>query len=272
MEGAGNDYVLVDEFEHPVEDPSRLSQRVSDRHRGVGSDGLLLVGPSSRAAATMRIFNADGSEGRMCGNGLRCVVRYLIDAGRVSGPEVSIDTVSGTRRAFLADGLVEVDMGLPRFAPADVPALLDAEPGGPARHPLPSDLVADPPSAFAVSIGNPHLVVRVPSVETVDLALHGAALADSERMPEGANVHFVTPTRDDLWRARPWERGSGATRACGSGAVAVAAVVRALGWSDADVLTVAMPGGELRVRWDGGGSAWLSGPARLVYRGELLEP
>ena len=268
VEGAGNDYVLVDAFEQEVHDPAALSRRVADRHHGIGSDGLLVVGPAAgEAAALMRIFNADGSEGRMCGNGLRCVVRYLIEAGRAAGPEVVVDTASGPLAGRLLPGeRAEIVMGVPDFRPESLPVDL---PGGgrePACHPLPDGLEGD--GAWAVSTGNPHLVVGVPDADALDLAAVGRALETSPRLAEGANVHLVTVEAADRLRVRPWERGSGATRACGTGAVASAAVAWARGWVTADELVVAMPGGELGVRREPSGTTWLSGPARLVFRGE----
>jgi diaminopimelate epimerase len=274
VEGAGNDYVLVDAFDQPVEDPSAVSLQISDRHRGVGSDGLLLLEPTpGPAAARMRIFNADGSEGRMCGNGLRCVVRYLLEAGLAEGPLVEVETASGLRQGRrLERARVEVQMGAPDFDPASLP--LDDIPwqaGTPARHPLPEGLSdAGVDGAYAVSVGNPHLVLQVPDVETFDLERHARALQGSPRLREGANIHAVSIGPGGVLRARPYERGSGATRACGTGAVAVAAVASALGWVTAadDSYEVEMPGGRLGVRLPAGEPAWLAGPAQLVFRGE----
>lgn len=267
VEGAGNDYVLV---EGPVHDPAALAGRVSDRHLGIGSDGLLLIGPpEGEHHASMRIFNADGSEGRMCGNGLRCVVRWLVERRGVAAEELSVQTASGPRRGRLeADGTVSVTMGEPSFLPELIPADLPRDGQLPPALPTPAGLAADPPLAFAVGTGNPHLVVRVPDVEAVDLEAVGVALGSDPRLPEGANVHVVQREGAARLRARPFERGSGATQACGTGAVAVAAVARALGWTDASDVTVAMPGDTLGVRWTGEGEAWLSGPAHLVFDGE----
>ncbi len=277
VEGAGNDYVLVDVFDVDAggepQDPSALARAVSDRHRGVGSDGLILVGPpmgDDGAVASMRIFNADGSEGRMCGNGLRCVMLYLKRAGRALGDELTVETAAGLRRGrLLAEG-VELDMGQPDFAPAALPLDVEAAlaPDGEAASvSVPPALGADPDRAWCVSVGNPHAVVRVPRPEAVDLARHGPEIAEADCFPEGANVHFIAPAGDDHWVACTWERGSGATRACGTGAVAVAAVVRERGWSHGDRITVSMPGGDLSVRFDEAGTASLMGPARLVFDG-----
>jgi diaminopimelate epimerase len=275
VEGAGNDYVLIDEFDHAVADPPYLARRMSDRHLGIGSDGLLLVGPASgRAEARMRIFNADGSEGRMCGNGLRCVVRYLLDSGRAKGPGVIVETASGLRQGRLdGDGAVEVDMGRPCFDPASLPADLPWDGRKPLRFPLPERFARQGWQAYAVSVGNPHLVVCVDDLQSVDLPRDGGTLQAAPQLEDGANVQFCSALDDRTQEALPWELGSGATRACGTGAVAVAAVSRALAKTptDARPTRVHMPGGWLSVRFDAEGAAWLSGPANLVYRGDWPE-
>lgn len=272
-EGAGNDYVLVETFSQRVDDPPALARRVSDRHAGIGSDGLLLVGPPDApqagpdaAHARMRIFNADGSEGRMCGNGLRCVVRWLIESGRAPAGEVRVQTAAGLRRGGpLPDGRYEIELGEPDFARTAI-----GLPGaGAAELPLPAGVSGDPPAAFGVSVGNPHLVLRVAAPEAEDLRAIGTAL--SALVPGGANVHLLAVRGGEQLVVRPWERGSGATQACGTGAVASAVVARRQGWIEADVVTVRMPGGELRVRWSGAGAAWLAGPAHLPFRGEWTD-
>jgi len=267
VEGAGNDYVLV---EGPVADPASLARRVSHRHLGVGSDGLLLMGPAGDGQhASMRIFNADGSEGLMCGNGLRCVVRWLVERRGVSDDVLSVLTASGPRRGRIgSDGRVSVSMGEPSFVPEQIPARLAPGPAGPPELPLPPELAVDPPLAYAVSTGNPHLVLRVADVDALDLPALGSRLQADPRLPKGANVHLVQREGAARLRVRPFELGSGATLACGTGAVAVVAVARALGWVDQDEVTVAMPGDVLAVRWSGQGEAWLTGPARLVFDGE----
>ena len=268
VEGAGNDYVLV---EGPLADPADWSRRLSDRHTGVGSDGLLLVrAPREGAPAAMRIFNADGSEGRMCGNGLRCVVRWLVERHGADPSLVPVQTASGPRHGRMdSSGAVQVAMGVPSFVPREVPVRADGDGRAPWGLPVPDDLPGDPPLAYAVGTGNPHLVLRVGAVATVDLEHVGRTLQADERLPEGANVHVVQCLAPTRLAARPYERGSGATRACGTGAVAVAAVARSLGWTTGDEVVVSMPGGDLPVSWAGPGhEAWLGGPARLVFDGE----
>jgi diaminopimelate epimerase len=274
-EGAGNDYVLVDVFDQQVGDPAALSRAISDRHCGVGSDGLLLVGPprSPGAQASMRMFNADGSEGRMCGNGLRCVVRWLVESGRAPGPEVTVETAAGPRLGrLLGPQRVELRMDVPDFRPQSLPVRLPGDGRLPPELPLDPDaaaeLGADPDVGLCVSVGNPHVVLRVASPRDVDLPRHGGALERSALFPEGTNVHFVALRGRDRIEAVPWERGSGATRACGTGAVAIAVVAMRSGWMPAGRAAIEMPGGELSVRRDGEGPAWLEGPAHLPFRGE----
>ena len=274
-EGAGNDYVLVDVFDQRVDDPAGLSRRISDRHEGIGSDGLLLIGPprAPGADASMRMFNADGSEGLMCGNGLRCVVRWLVESGHARGPEVTVEPASGPRLGrLLGPDRVELMMGVPDFRPAALPARLPGDGRLPPELPLApavaAELAADPDVGLCVSVGNPHVVLRVAEPARVDLARHGAALERAPVFPEGANAHFVALRGERRIEARPWERGSGATRACGTGAVAIAAVAIRAGWVAPGRVAIGMPGGELSVGWDGQGPAWLEGPARLPFRGE----
>ncbi len=264
VEGAGNDYVLVDVFDQRVDHPAEFARRVSHRHRSIGADGVLLVGPApsgSRASASMAIHNADGSVGMMCGNGLRCVVRYLSEVRGMAATEaqpLTVHTASGELRGHQRpDGRVTIEMGEPRFDAA-VDTGWD---------------LADPPRAYFVSTGNDHLIVRVADPGAVDIVAWGRALGEPrDGMSVGANVHAVAVHSDRIV-VRPWELGSGPTQACGTGAVASVAVARAQGWladmpGDDDIV-VEMPGGELAVRWPGSGTAWLTGPAELVYRGEL---
>ncbi len=271
VEGAGNDFVLLDLFEQAVRDPAALSRAMSDRHRGIGSDGILLVGPPQAGGiARMRTFNADGSEGLMCGNGLRCVVRYLVESGHAGAQDlVRVETASGLRGGrMLGTGRVEVDMGVPDFRPASVPVRGEGDGAVPVEIELPAGLDADPDAGFCVSIGNPHVVVSVRDPAAVVLAVHGRALECSPLFPEGANAHFVRLVGHDRIESRTWERGAGETLACGTGAVAVVAVARRLGWVTAPRVTVATPGGDLHVRWDGSCTAWLEGPARIAFHGE----
>ncbi len=269
VEGAGNDYILIDVVGQEVGDPGALSRRLVDRQKGVGADGLILVGPATEdAAATMRVFNADGSEGMMCGNGLRCVVQWLAKKDRIEGGEVTIATASGLREGRIrSDGVVEVSIQEPSFVPQEIPVLAPAEAGQVVALPVPKGFQADPDRAFCVSVGNPHLVVRVPDPNAVDLARVGTAFQELPQLPKGANVQFTAVDALQGLRVCPWEQGSGATKACGTGAVAAVAVARRMGWLEKDVVRVEMPGGTLSVRWSGEGVAWLAGPANLSFAG-----
>jgi diaminopimelate epimerase len=237
--GTGNEFVLVDERIARLDDPVAFARRVCDRTHGLGADGVLLVESSERFDARMRIVNADGSEAEMCGNGMRCVARYLDEHdGRGAA---TVETLAGpiaTRILSRAPYAVAVEMGEPRIGE---PHLVDGV------------------RAVPVDLGNPHVVVRVDDVAAVDLERQGPRIERDPRYPHGTNVHFVA--RDGAhWRVRHWERGAGATQACGTGAVAVAAVLIAGGEAASPVI-LHVPGGTLDVTWEPGGPATLIGDA-----------
>jgi diaminopimelate epimerase len=237
--GTGNDFVLVDERTTPLADPVGFALRVCDRVHGIGADGVLLVGPSATADARMRIINADGSEAEMCGNGMRCVARYLSEHDALQA--ATVETLAGPiRTRILARDpyRVAVEMAEPQIGPVHDVAGYRATP---------------------VDLGNPHVVIRVDDVERIDLATDGRRIERDPRYPHGTNVHFVA--RDaDRWRVRHWERGAGATQACGTGAVAVAAVLIAAGDASSPV-ALHVPGGLLEVEWNAGARATLIGDA-----------
>ncbi len=237
--GAGNDFVLVDERLGPVGDRAAFALRACDRTIGIGADGVLFVESSDRFDARMRIFNADGSEAEMCGNGMRCVARYLDEHdGRAAA---TVETLAGpiqTRIVSRAPYRVAVEMGEPRIGAPHLVAGYRATP---------------------VDLGNPHVVVRVDDVAAVDLGVAGPLIERDPRYPRGTNVHFVARAGAD-WRVRHWERGAGATQACGTGAVAVAAVLIAAG-DAASPVTVHVPGGALEVIWRPRDRATLVGDA-----------
>jgi len=237
--GTGNDFVLVDERVAPVHDKVGFARRVCDRERGVGADGVLFVEPSERFDVRVRIINADGSEAEMCGNGMRCVGRYLDEHdGRGAATAETLAGPIGTSVVSRAPYRVAVEMGEPRIgAPHAVAGL----------------------TAIPVDLGNPHVVVRVDDVDAIDLAALGPRIERDARYPQGTNVHFVAG-RGDRWRVRHWERGAGATQACGTGAVAVAAVLIASGDATSPV-ALDVPGGVLDVTWTPGGRATLVGDA-----------
>lgn len=241
--GTGNDFVLVDERQTPLADPVAFARRVCDRAHGIGADGVLLVGPSERYDARMRIINADGSEAEMCGNGMRCVGRYLDEHdGRAAATVETLAGPIGTRVVDRAPYRIEVEMGEPVVG-------------------VPHDVAGF--RATPVGLGNPHVVIEVEDVDAIDLATVGPRIERDPRYPQGTNVHFVQ--RDgDGWRVRHWERGAGATQACGTGAVATAAVLIADHEAESPV-SLRVPGGTLDVAWKPGQRATLTGDAVQEY-------
>ena len=237
--GTGNDFVLVDERLVSVDDPVAFARRICDRTDGVGADGVLFLQPSERFDARMRIVNADGSEAEMCGNGMRCVARYLDehDGLETATVETSAGPI-GTRILSRQPYRVAVEMAEPRIGEQHEVAGVRATP---------------------VDVGNPHVVVRVDDVDAVDLVQLGPRIERDARYPGGTNVHFVARHGGE-WRVVHWERGAGATQACGTGAVAVAAVLIAAGRATSPV-TLYVPGGVLEVRWKPGERATLIGDA-----------
>ena len=271
MHGAGNDYVYIDARGRERDWPA-LAVAMSDRHTGVGSDGIILMADSDRADLRMRMYNADGSQGEMCGNGIRCLVKFALDR-RVVPCDVSpiaVETLAGVRQVtpVWEDGRMvgaSVTMGEPRLRPQDVPV---AAPGsGPVMdHPLRVngyDL-----SISCVSMGNPHAVafLREP-VDEFPLHEVGPVVERHELFPERVNFEIVNLESRSRLRARVWERGSGLTMACGSGAGALAVAARLHGYVDDDV-TVSLPGGDLAVTWEGRGEVVLEGPVQEVFQGE----
>ncbi len=237
--GAGNDFVLVDERVALVGDHVAFALDVCDRISGIGADGVLFVEPSDRFDARMRVFNADGTEAEMCGNGMRCVARYLDE--RDGSGDATIETLAGpirTRIVSRAPYRVAVEMGEPRIGAPHLVAGFRATP---------------------VDVGNPHVVVRVDDVGAIDVAVSGPLIERDPRYPRGTNVHFVARAGEG-WQVRHWERGAGATQACGTGAVAVAAVLIANG-DAASPVPLHVPGGELEVSWRPGERATLVGDA-----------
>jgi diaminopimelate epimerase len=244
MHGARNDFVVLDARRHPVADLSAFAVAVCDRHAGIGADGVLVIGTSQRAPVSMRVINSDGSEAEMCGNGVRCVARYLDERGE--GGELEIETPAGIiRTAVIERGdvyRVRVNMGTPR--------LLDAT-------------GLDPQSAL-VDTGNRHLVLFRDDIDDVDLRAMGEATKMDPRFPGGVNVHLVSIVDDATLRVRHYERGAGLTMACGTGAVACAIAAIERGDVHGPVL-VRVPGGELTIEWEGRGDAFMTGPAQHVF-------
>ena len=272
MEGLGNDYIYINAQAHPLDDPAAFSRRWSDRRTGVGSDGLILIGASAVADFSMRIFNADGSEARMCGNGARCVARYIHDKGLSPKTTLTLETLSGIKTLILdldGDGAVQaVTVGMGQGLPLPV-----RRPDGSF-----SPLMEEPVSALgytwtgsAIDMGNPHLVLQVPDAEAARVAEAGPVLEHAPLFPDRANIEFAQVLSPTLVRMRVWERGSGITAACGTGACATAVALASAGLTRPEGCTVRMDGGELFVRWDPQTrEVWMKGPATTVFEGTLL--
>jgi diaminopimelate epimerase len=275
MQGAGNDYVYVDCFaERMPDDPPELARRIADRHFGVGGDGLILICPSSAADARMRMFNADGSEAEMCGNGVRCVAKYVYDHGICRQPTLRIETGRGvlTLDVEAAGGTVQrvrVDMGEPILEPARVPTTLPGNPrfpGAPAAE-VELSVAGQTLQATCVSMGNPHCIVFV-AEPTDDWVLRvGPQVENDRRFPRRVNAEFVQVLGPGEVRMRVWERGSGETLACGTGACAVC-VAGALTGRTARKLLAHLPGGDLELEWAADNRVYMTGPAVEVFCGD----
>ncbi len=268
MQGLGNDYVYVNCMEEKVENPSEAAKRVSDRHFGIGSDGLILICPSEKADFEMAMYNADGSRSEMCGNGIRCVAKYVYDYGLTDKTSISVETLGGIKYLDLTveDGkvsLVRVDMGRPELRADQIPIICEAE-------------VIDEPIVVdgmeyritGVSMGNPHAVVFLEDLEGLDIEKIGPKFENHERFPKRINTEFVRVIDRGMIEMRVWERGSGETLACGTGACAAAAASILNGLAERRV-TVKLRGGSLTVEWDEeSGKIYMTGPAEVVFDGE----
>jgi diaminopimelate epimerase len=268
MEGAGNDYVYVDGFRESVKSPAALAVKVSDRHFGVGADGLILICPSARADARMEMYNADGSRGEMCGNGIRCVAKYVYDHGIAPKDELAIETDAGIKRVrvFVSGGKVErvtVDMGAPRLERAEIPMV------GPAGRVVNErlDVLDRSFLVTAVNMGNPHCVTFIKDVKAFDLAKYGPVIERNPAFPARVNAEFVEVESRTSVRMRVWERGSDETLACGTGACATC-VAAALNGLAERAVTVHLLGGDLDIEWTAAGTVLMTGPAREVFTGE----
>jgi diaminopimelate epimerase len=271
MQGCGNDYVYLDCFAHkPPVNPQALAVKIADRHFGVGGDGLILIGPSEKADARMRMFNADGSEAEMCGNGIRCVAKYVYDHGIAVKPTLTIETGRGllTLNVEVRGGKVEqvrVDMGEPILEAARIPTTLPGNP--PVNVPLPGfDF-----RATCVSMGNPHCVIFVDAL--TDQLVHdvGPKIETAPLFPRKTNVEFVTIKRPDDLTMRVWERGSGETLACGTGASAVCVAGVLAGRSERKI-AIHLVGGDLQLHWsEADNHVYMTGPAVEVFSGEWTD-
>ncbi len=276
MHGAGNDYVYVDCFaQEPPPDPARVAQVVSDRHFGIGSDGLILICPSEVADARMRMFNADGSEAEMCGNGIRCVAKYVYDHGIARRERLRVETAAGVLELKVLPGpdgkveQVEVDMGRPRLRAEEIPTTL---PGNPVVD-VPLELSEDERlTVSCVSMGNPHCITYVPELNDHWVLEIGPRVERHAAFPQRVNAEFVQVLSPQEVRMRVWERGSGETLACGTGACAVC-VAGVLSGRTERRITAHLPGGDLQLYWNPEDEhVYMTGPAVEVFSGTWLLP
>ena len=270
MQGLGNDYIYVNVMEYPITNPEQFSIRWSDRRKGIGSDGLIMIGKSAIADFSMRIFNADGSEARMCGNGARCVGKYLHDKGLTSKTEIRLDTLSGIKILNLhlgADGKVDtvtVNMG------KGLPLKVNHGSGTLVGEKL--NVGEGPTICSAIDMGNPHLVMFVKDAEKAHVSEVGPFMEHNAMFPDRANIEFAQVLDRKHIRMRVWERGSGITFACGTGACATAVASAMQGYTDADGCDVIMDGGTLNVRWNPETKEVLmTGAAEFVFEGTVTE-
>lgn len=273
MHGAGNDYIYINCFEETVKDPEKLAIKVSDRHFGIGSDGLILISPSDKADFKMNIYNADGSEGMMCGNGIRCVSKYVYDNGMTDKDEISVETRSGIKliKMNVENGKVvsaRVNMGEPILQADKIPTKFDGE--SVVRQKLTIDRKEY--EVTCVSMGNPHCIVYVDDVKNIDLEKIGPKFENNEMFPERINTEFVHVVSDTELDMRVWERGSGETLACGTGSCAVTVASVLCGYCKRNTeIKINLLGGTLTDIWTDGGDVYMTGPAATVCTGEIEE-
>lgn len=271
MHGIGNDYVYINCFEEKIDFPEKLAVSVSDRHKGIGSDGLVLVMPSDVADFQMRMFNPDGSESQMCGNASRCVGKYVFDKGLTQKTRISLETKAGIIKLHLypEDGSIKqvcVDMGEPILCPADIPVLISEE----RAVNKAVDFKPEHYEITCVSMGNPHTIIFCPEINKLLLGYIGKKIELSEMFPQRTNVEFVEIISPQKAYVRVWERGTGETQACGTGACAVL-VAGVLTGCLGRKATISLPGGELQIEWnEKNNHVYMTGEAVTVFEGELL--
>jgi diaminopimelate epimerase len=275
MHGLGNNYIYIDVFKTELKEEvlSDLAIKVSSIYTGIGSDGLILICPSDHAPVKMRIFNNDGSEGRNCGNGLRCVAKYAYENGIVKDKSFKIETLSGLVEATVQveDGnvsMVTVNMGYPRLSREGIPMIGE-----------PADKIVNEPFQVkdgtihltAVSMGNPHCIMYVENINIAPVTTLGPIIEKDERFPESVNVEFVEVVNEQEIHFRVWERGSGVTQACGTGACAAVVASVLNGKTKRGVeTTVHLAGGDLFITWTKSGEVYMTGPAEVICQGEFI--
>ena len=273
MHGIGNDYVYVNCFEESVKNPAEVSKFVSDRHFGIGSDGLILISPSAIADFRMNIYNADGSQAEMCGNGIRCVAKYVYDYGLTDKTEISVETLAGIKylRLQVENGKVasvEVNMGAPILEPKEIPVTVEESP----VVNVPVEVKGKIYHMTCVSMGNPHAIIFMKNVKDLDIAAIGPYFENHTVFPKRTNTEFVEVLDRNTVNMRVWERGSDETLACGTGACATT-VACILNDKTENEVTVHLLGGDLKIRWDReANQVYMTGPATVVFDGEITLP
>lgn len=273
MHGIGNDYVYVNCFEESVKNPAEVSKFVSDRHFGIGSDGLILISPSAIADFRMNIYNADGSQAEMCGNGIRCVAKYVYDYGLTDKTEISVETLAGIKylRLQVENGKVasvEVNMGAPILEPKEIPVAVEESP----VVNVPVEVKGKIYHMTCVSMGNPHAIIFMNNVKDLDIAAIGPYFENHTVFPKRTNTEFVEVLDRNTVNMRVWERGSDETLACGTGACATT-VACILNDKTENEVTVHLLGGNLKIRWDReANQVYMTGPATVVFDGEITLP
>ena len=271
MHGIGNDYIYVNCFEEKVDNPEKVSIYVSDRRKGIGSDGLVMIMPSDKADFRMRIFNADGSEAMMCGNATRCIGKYVYDKGLTDKTEITLETNSGIKylTLFPENGkveFVEVDMGKAILTPKDIPVNSDKE----SFISEPVEVDGKEYKITCVSMGNPHAIVYMYDIKDLELEKIGPSFENHKLFPDRINTEFIEVIDSHTLNMRVWERGSGETFACGTGACAsvVASVLNGYCNHDEEV-TVHLRGGDLKITWNSDDTVIMKGPAALICDGDI---
>ncbi|MDE6357417.1 MAG: diaminopimelate epimerase [Eubacteriales bacterium] len=271
MQGLGNDYVYVNCFEENVENPNELAKKISDRHFGVGSDGLILILPSKVADCKMRMFNWDGSESEMCGNGIRCVGKFVHDKGIIDKDEITVETLAGIKTITLTldennkTTMLTVNMGEPIFNPEEIPVISNEE--------IVKNLkikALDKEFTFTcVSMGNPHAITFVEDVDNFDVEKYGKVLETDKHFPKRANIEFVQILDEKNLKMRVWERGSGETFACGTGTCATVVASFLNNKCGRKDIKVELLGGNLYISWnEEDNNVYMTGPAEFVFEGE----
>ena len=270
MQGCGNDYVYVNGFENKIDNPNKLSEIVSDRHFGIGSDGLIVINPSEKADFKMSMYNADGSEGKMCGNGIRCVAKYVYDNKMTDKTTITVETLSGIKTLELnvkndKVETVKVNMGTPILLPKDVPVVSD------------KDKVVDEPIVIddkeyritCVSMGNPHAITFIENTDDLEIETIGPKFENNPIFPDRVNTEFIQVLDRNTVKIRVWERGSGETFACGTGACATVVACVLNGLTD-DKVTVKLLGGDLFIEYNREeNTVYMTGPAKVSFTGKI---